>query len=567
MKILYLCNKEYYLKKMSRVRFHGIRALESFGDVKWSGPNWDNYNNTLTVQENIDTIYTNESPPQIVIAYKPLELKNYSEIKAIRCVRYNEMYNVEKVTNEILESKSNLVICHHHDDYVEYQARFKDFEKWPLNFVNIPHSAEESVFNNYNFPKTIDLLLVGSIYHKSILGDHYPLRIRMVDILKKISREHGLKCAISPHPGSRHNDAHTDTYAKKFAYAINTAKICITCSGVPRSRFGKYVEIPMCQTAIAADMPNEQQEDFKKFLIEIDMKMTDEEIIDKLLYYINNDEERESLIHRGVEYAKEYTQEKYAQRFTKAVIQLYGMEMAHGRASPANLEKFGMKEQPVIIGGCHGAGTSFLAKILRHNGLFLGADAGKLTDRKTHESKIFKNCNIQLFRHYANTRSAKVDPEIVKLHKSFDAPQLLNEASRNVGSALHLLFNDFWGKNDRTVKWGWKDPRNSISLPVWRTLFPDAKILILQKKMTKSRSKSGSGDWFKQHSSAFARSYYMNPPTIDTQDKNTKVVEFERMAKERTYLNEIFEWIGLPLLENEEEFQMFFEKVSFEGSI
>jgi hypothetical protein len=27
------------------------------------------------------------------------------------------------------------------------------------------------------------------------------------------------------------------------------------------------------------------------------------------------------------------------------------------------------------------------------------------------------------------------------------------------------------------MAWGWKDPRNSITLPVWLKLFPDARVI------------------------------------------------------------------------------------------
>ena len=87
----------------------------------------------------------------------------------------------------------------------------------------------------------------------------------------------------------------------QFAKAINNAKICVTDSGLPKSRFGKYIEVPMCGTVLAADIPNQDQEDFKKFLIEIDVEMPGDEILDKLRFYLENDEERDKLIKNGLE--------------------------------------------------------------------------------------------------------------------------------------------------------------------------------------------------------------------------------------------------------------------------
>ena len=47
MKILYLVKKQTYVTKMSRVRFHGIKALEKLVEVKYSGPGWSDYDNMI----------------------------------------------------------------------------------------------------------------------------------------------------------------------------------------------------------------------------------------------------------------------------------------------------------------------------------------------------------------------------------------------------------------------------------------------------------------------------------------------------------------------------------------
>lgn len=198
-----------------------------------------------------------------------------------------------------------------------YQEIFKDFDEWDMKFANVPHCAEETVFKDYGLDEEVDLLLVGSIFHRSLLGDHYPLRKRMISIMQKMVAKY--KCAVHSHPGGELEAADQDIYAIEFAKAVNSAKICLTCSGAPNSRFGKYVEIPMCATAIAADLPGEQQEDFKKFLIEVNMDMSDEEIIEKLSFYLENHMERKILVKKGIEYSENYTQEKYAERFLNAI--------------------------------------------------------------------------------------------------------------------------------------------------------------------------------------------------------------------------------------------------------
>ena len=314
MKILYLCDKNQYIKKMSRVRFHGMEAVEKITDFKWSGPNWENYNNDKTVQENIDKIYGTEQP-DLVVAYKPLDMKEFCKTKSPRCIRYNEMYDVDWTIKEIMKSRSNLVICHHENDYEQYKKLFNNFDLFPLKFSHVAHCAEKTVYKPYKIEKKWDLLLIGAINIFTKFGQHYPLRDRVVKIMKKIENSTSYSCKIHVHPGYDHGDASSNKYAIDFAKNISSAKICITCSGWPRSRFGKYVEVPMCGAALASDLPDEDQENFSKFLIEINMNMSDEEIIKKLCHYLENEEKRKGLIHKGLEFADQYTQEKYAERF------------------------------------------------------------------------------------------------------------------------------------------------------------------------------------------------------------------------------------------------------------
>ena len=115
-----------------------------------------------------------------------------------------------------------------------------------------------------------------------------------------------------PHPGYDVNDAHTDRYAKEFAEVIGRSKIALTDSGAPKSRFAKYIEIPSCGTALAADIPGQDQQDFKEFLIEINMSMSDEEILNKLIFYLENEKERNILANKGLQWSKKYSQEYYA---------------------------------------------------------------------------------------------------------------------------------------------------------------------------------------------------------------------------------------------------------------
>ena len=68
--------------------------------------------------------------------------------------------------------------------------------------------------------------------------------------------------------------------------------------------------------------------------------------------------------------------------------------------------EYNIKHTPIIVCGCGGGGTSFIAKLLRYKGLFMGSDICPITDRKRHESKAMKEINTVIYRHYGYQRGS-----------------------------------------------------------------------------------------------------------------------------------------------------------------
>ena len=316
MNILYLVKKQTYLTKMSRVRFHGIQALSKLPNVNvvYWGIGWEHYDNNIPVQQNIDSFLKNHSPLpssqkqsfDVVIVYKPLEMKNFKDVKALKCIRYNEMYDVKWTQKEILKSGSQLVICHHLND-CQYYQQLPIAQK--VKFVYIGHCAEKKIFKNYNLTQEYDILVAGCT------SSHYPLRNRFLKLLPILRQKY--RCYQHPHPGYDLHDAHTDRYLKEMAKSINKARITLTDTGRPRSRYGKYIEIPMCGTsAICGDLPGDKgpQADNYNFVIEVNNSMSDKEIINRISYYLDNEDARLDKVKQGLQFSKNYTQEHYAKR-------------------------------------------------------------------------------------------------------------------------------------------------------------------------------------------------------------------------------------------------------------
>lgn len=294
MKLLFLCNKKYYDNKMSRGRFHYIYAIKHKIDVDIWGIGWDGYNEQLSITDNLENKDYNA-----ILCYKPLEYIKFNELQIPTLLSYNEMYDITKTNDELIKSNPNYVICHHLNELYRYNYIHNN-----IKFYHIPHCSDTRFFKNYNLPKIYDISLIGRLSNK-----HYPLRSRMKHILKKMEKKYNIN--YHNHPGYNIENANDNNQVIEYAKIINQSKICVFCSGIPKTRYAKYVEVPLCNSVICADKPDDNISD----IIEINMKMTDNELRKTLIYYLENKTEYNLKLKNGINYMKKYTTDFYANKF------------------------------------------------------------------------------------------------------------------------------------------------------------------------------------------------------------------------------------------------------------
>jgi acyl carrier protein len=124
---------------------------------------------------------------------------------------------------------------------------------------------------------------------------------------------------------------------------------------------------------------------------------------------------------------------------------------------------------PVAVVGMHRSGTSLLAQILHRSGLYLGSGdrllgPGEDNPEGFWEHTDFSRLNEALLQ---DLGGAWDDPPA--------SPTCWTEDDRltsHVANARELL-DEF---SDREP-WGWKDPRTSVTLPLWLDLIPDLKVI------------------------------------------------------------------------------------------
>jgi hypothetical protein len=140
--------------------------------------------------------------------------------------------------------------------------------------------------------------------------------------------------------------------------------------------------------------------------------------------------------------------------------------------------------QSVCVLGMSRAGTSLTARVLNLLGVYLGPEeellGGELRQIPAHDRGKARAANPDGFwEHY---RLMRINEGILrrfggnwreppKLPPGWEASERLAEERERAADLLEQTFGD-------CPLWGWKDPRNSLTLPFWQSLIPDLRYVI-----------------------------------------------------------------------------------------
>ena len=127
------------------------------------------------------------------------------------------------------------------------------------------------------------------------------------------------------------------------------------------------------------------------------------------------------------------------------------------------------RKSPVIIIGMHRTGTTMITKLLEEYGIYFGSLKEHHNEAifflKINE-KILEICNSSWNNPYKfDSFAIKKETEILKYMKH-----------RLKGQKSNKLYWQNYDEN-KSLIWGWKDPRNTITLRFWKNIYPDAKVI------------------------------------------------------------------------------------------
>ena len=129
-----------------------------------------------------------------------------------------------------------------------------------------------------------------------------------------------------------------------------------------------------------------------------------------------------------------------------------------------------MKETAICIAGAHRSGTSMLTRLLHRCGLYLGAESDMMPAQPDNPDGFWENL-----------RFVAINDEVLnEAGGAWDLPppadeNFAHERLDSIRTKAHLLIDQF----SSSEIWGWKDPRNSLTLRFWQGLLPKLKIVIM----------------------------------------------------------------------------------------
>lgn len=158
--------------------------------------------------------------------------------------------------------------------------------------------------------------------------------------------------------------------------------------------------------------------------------------------------------------------------------------------------------------GMHRSGTTLLTRLLIESGVFFGYKRDP-----NQESTLFLKINESLLKS-SNASWSNPTPFQKTLNKTIDQKEVFAKKVFENNFEKIFLGNKINIDSLEPYSWGWKDPRNTITIDVWLTIFPDAKILNIFRNpidvavSLREREKVFSKISFLRRSYQVGRNYY-----------------------------------------------------------
>jgi hypothetical protein len=129
-------------------------------------------------------------------------------------------------------------------------------------------------------------------------------------------------------------------------------------------------------------------------------------------------------------------------------------------------DELSQTRSPIIIIGMHRSGTSLLSRICMAMNVHMGVEQDK-----HYESIFFQTANDKMLH---SAGGSWLNPHFF-IQKIRD-PRFMDTMALLAREEIESQAGSFGPINSGQL-WGWKDPRSTLTLPVWLRIFPNARVI------------------------------------------------------------------------------------------
>jgi hypothetical protein len=203
---------------------------------------------------------------------------------------------------------------------------------------------------------------------------------------------------------------------------------------------------------------------------------------------------------------------------------------------------------PICIAGMHRSGTSLTARLLNLSGLYIGPESDMLPAGPSNSDGVWENARfVEINDAILASRGGGWD-----LVPAFEENWELGPTLQPYRMRAGQILKDF----EEREPWGWKDPRNTVTLPFWQRLIPHLKVLIcVRHPLEVADSLSRRNGFSTQAGIALWAAYYsrllaavqpeqrlvthFDSQFIDNQAEMRRILQFAGLPVSQAVLNEL----------------------------
>lgn len=209
--------------------------------------------------------------------FKNIKILDIEDVKC-RC-KYKCIGNNKECNWNFHLNKNKLINYDYY--FCKYKTYITDEFSKINNVIYFPHYIDSNNFCDRQLDKEFDILLYG---YDDI--NAYPFRNRLFNIIKKNNDKFTVKHI--PFLGWDTKAKRRGVCNAKLSEMINKSKITIVTKSINNLLLKKYTEVSMSNSVMCGDFPDLEENLWENCMIYIDNNMSDDEIINKIIYYLDN---------------------------------------------------------------------------------------------------------------------------------------------------------------------------------------------------------------------------------------------------------------------------------------